>query len=233
MKKIATLIFATILSSFFTLILAQEKPTDLLKQLPEIFTKVCSAPKDELEIYTKSLGDFISLVNTNLDSLVPLKMKAEISTKISSKSNTAKLAEQLKEVSALISEKDFSIEFAAAMHNEFEKNRNQKIDDIIIKISQTSNYAEMQKLNDEMLKVNIEYCNNSSPHYISLLQEQRALLYRDIEKIIMASDLKQQIDCNVLGHTYYRVLSFENAYLYILDHLNYMYLSLSFVPGEE
>ena len=233
MKRIATFIIVTVLSSFLSLILAQEKPTDLMSQIPDIYTNVCSATKAELDIYAKSLADFTVLINSKLDSMAPLKIKAQISAKISSKSNTASLTKQLKGVNALLSIKDFSGEFSAAMHNEFEKKRDKKIDDITAKMGQTSNYVEMEKLIDEIYKVNVEYCNNSSPHYISLLQEQRALLNKDIENIIIASDLEQQIKCNVLGYTYYRILSFENAYFHILDHLNYMYLLLSFTPGEK
>lgn len=233
MKKIALLLSMMFFTSSLNQLSSQEKPTDILSRLPDINTKICSSSKDELAVYAKSIGDLISLVNSNLESLAPLKIKAKTPAKITSKSNTATLSKQLNDVNAIISKKDFSVDFSAALHDGYALIKDQKIEAINLKSSQTDDYAEMLKLIDETHTVYEEYCNNSSPHYIELLLEQRSLLLRDLEKIILANDLKQQIDCNVLGYTYNRVLSFENAYLYILDHLNYMYLSLSFAPGQE
>jgi hypothetical protein len=91
----------------------------------------------------------------------------------------------------------------------------------------------MQNLIDELHIVALEYCNSSCPKFIELLIQQRAVLETDIANIVKASDLKQQIECNVLGYTYFTDLSYEAAYIYILDHLKYMNLLLGFAPGNE
>lgn len=179
------------------------------------------------------LGTFTNRVNASLDSLAPLKIKAQKSASINPKSNTTSLSKELDLVKSKISTRDFSIEFDNALNNEAEKLKTKKIEDVATKMGETSDYAKMQSLIDELHLVALEYCNSSSPKFIELLIQQRAVLETDIANIVNASDLKQQIECNVLGYTYFTELSYETAYIQILDHLKYMNLLLGFAPGNE
>jgi len=212
---------------------AQEKPLDLVNQLPYIFIKICDAKNDEVQSYGKILEAFKNRVNSSLDSLAPLKIKAQKSANINPKSNTTSLNKELDLVKSKISTRDFSVEFDKALNNEAEKLKSKKIEDITIKMGQTSDYAVMEKLLDEINQAALEYCNSSSPKFIDLLIQQRAVLEIDIANIVKASDLKQQIECDVLDYTYFFELSYETAYIYILDHLKYMNFLLGLAPGNE
>jgi len=212
---------------------AQEKPLDLVNQLPHIFIKICDAKNDEVQSYGKILEDFKNRVNSSLDSLALLKIKAQKSANINPKSNTTSLNKELDLVKSKISTRDFSVEFDKALNNEAEKLKSKKIEDITIKMGQTSDYAVMEKLLDEINQAALEYCNSSSPKFIDLLIQQRAVLEIDIANIVKASDLKQQIECDVLDYTYFFELSYETAYIYILDHLKYMSFLLGLAPGNE
>lgn len=212
---------------------AQEKPLDLVNQLPYIFIKICDAKNDEVQSYGKILEAFKNRVNSSLDSLALLKIKAQKSANINPKSNTTSLNKELDLVKSKISTRDFSVEFDKALNNEAEKLKSKKIEDITIKMGETSDYAVMEKLLDEINQAALEYCNSSSPKFIDLLIQQRAVLEIDIANIVKASDLKQQIECDVLDYTYFFELSYETAYIYILDHLKYMNFLLGLAPGNE
>lgn len=212
---------------------AQEKPLDLVNQLPHIFIKICDAKNDEVQSYGKILEDFKNRVNSSLDSLALLKIKAQKSANINPKSNTTSLNKELDLVKSKISTRDFSVEFDKALNSEAEKLKSKKIEDITIKMGETSDYAVMEKLLDEINQAALEYCNSSSPKFIELLIQQRAVLETDIANIVKASDLKQQIECDVLDYTYFTELSYETAYIYILDHLKYMNFLLGLAPGNE
>ncbi|RPI63777.1 MAG: hypothetical protein EHM44_04415 [Ignavibacteriales bacterium] len=227
------ILFTVLILNLVSVTFAQEKPLDLVNQLPHIFIKICDAKNDEVQSYGKILEDFKNRVNSSLDSLALLKIKAQKSANINPKSNTTSLNKELDLVKSKISTRDFSVEFDKALNNEAEKLKSKKIEDITIKMGQTSDYAVMEKLLDEINQAALEYCNSSSPKFIDLLIQQRAVLEIDIANIVKASDLKQQIECDVLDYTYFFELSYETAYIYILDHLKYMSFLLGLAPGNE
>ena len=213
---------------------AQDKPSDFVKQLPEIFTAVCTASSAELDAYSEKLEAFTKTVQTKLESLAPLKIKSQSGMRINPNANISELERQFQKERKMISDTDWTEKFDKALHSDAEKRMNQKIDEITKRMAASGgDPGEIKKLLAEMKQVRIDYCKTSSPPYIQLLMEQRAVLEKEITPVVTADDLMQQINCRTLGYIYLRELSYERAYIRIVDHLNHMVLLLIFSPGNK
>lgn len=228
-----TMIAFLVLPGAVRLLEAQDKPSDFVHQLPEIFTAVCTASNAEAQAYGEKLGAFTKTVESKLESLAALKKKSQAGMKINPNANTSELERQLEKTRKTISNTEYSEKFYQALHDDAEKIMKQRTDEIHKRAAASSDYREILKSLDEIKQVRREYCKASSPHYIGLLVEQRAALERDVTAIVTADDLSQQINCKTLGFIYYPELSYETAYIRILDHLNSVFLLLGFCPGNE
>ncbi|TFG76402.1 MAG: hypothetical protein E4H23_09655 [Chrysiogenales bacterium] len=232
-KMLKSILVFLLLHGCFNLSHAQDKPSDFVDQLPEIFTAVCTAGNAEVQAYGGKLGTFSRTVQARLDSLAALKIKSRSGMKVKANADTSQLERQLKKTEKLISKTDYSVKFDKALHTEAEKIIEQRLDEINKKADAASDYRVLEALLAETKRVRSDYCQAASPHFIELLVEQRAILENDVTAIVTAADLSQQIHCRTLGFIYFPELSYENAYLRILDHLKYMNLLLSFCPGNE
>ena len=186
-----------------------------------------------MQAYSEKLGIFFRTVQAKLDSLAALKITSRSGIGIKANANTAELVRELDKIKKTISKTDYALKFGAALHNEAEKVMEQKLAAINTRITASNDYRAIESLLAEIKRVKVDYCNASSPHYIGLLLEQRSILEKDITAIVTAADLAQRIDCATLGCIYFPALSYENAYLNILDHLNHMFLLLSLFPGND
>jgi hypothetical protein len=224
-------IFSISISSLY----AQNTPSDFVNQLPKIFTAVCFAKNAEVQAYGEQIAAFSKKIQSKLDALAPLKTKVQSGMKINPNPNpnTSALESQLQKANKMISHTDFSVKFDKALHSDAEKTMQQQMNENIKKQSAASDYKEMEKLIAEIKQIKNAYCQASTSHYLDLLIEQRSILEIDISYIVAAADLTQKINCNIFGYTYFPELSYENAYIRILDHLKYMTLLLTFCPGNE
>lgn len=233
MRNLQLLSLTLLLVAPLNFLYGQEKPSDLINQLPEIFTGICSAKSPELQSYSEKLEAFTKRVQVSQESLYPLKTKAQGSMKINPYSNNQSLEKELAKVrSTITAERDFSEEFDKALHNDAEKEMNAKIEKIGLEMKQATDGKEILTLSSEIKKAKADYCQKCSPHYIELVIEQRAILKKDLNSIVKASDLQQKISCNQLGYIYFPELSYEEAYLNILRHLNNITFMLIFAPGD-
>lgn len=212
---------------------AQDKPSDFVHQLPEIFTAVCSASNAEVQAYGAKIGAFSKTVESRLESLAALKKKSLAGMKLNPNANTSELERQLEKIRKTISNTEYSEKFYQALHDDAEKIMKQKTDEINQKMAVSGDYREILKSLAEIKQVRTDYCKASSPRYIGLLIEQRAVLEANMNAIVTADDLSQQINCKTLGFIYHPELSYETAYIRILDHLNHIFLLLGFCPGNE
>lgn len=212
---------------------AQDKPSDFVHQLPQIFTAVCSASNAEVQAYGDTLGAFSKTVESRLESLAALKKQSQAGMKLNPNANTSELERRLEKIRKTISHTEYSEKFHQALHDDAEKIMKRKIDEINQKMGASGDYREILKSLAEIKQVRREYCKASSPRYIGLLIEQRAVLEANMNAIVTADDLSQQINCKTLGFIYYPELSYETAYIRILDHLSHIFLLLGFYPGDE
>ena len=212
---------------------AQNTPTEFMEQLPEIFTKVCSADSAEVQAYGERLGAFSRKLQTRLDLLGSLRAKAQAGAKINTNSDTSELERQLQKAKKMISDTDFSVQFDKALHTGAEKNMQQRLDENSRRQASAGDYREIEKLLAEVITIRADYCQSSSSQYIEVLMQQRARLETEIAYRVAADDLLQKIHCLKLGHTYYPELSYENALISIVDHLKYMNILLTFFPGKD
>jgi len=234
MKKAFILIVFILATACFNPSVAQEPPTDIMNSLPDFFPGICSAKNDEVASYAKMLKTFTDNVTKSLDLLADIKQKAMRTSKINANADTKALQKEYDKVNGLLTlSKDFSSEFDKAIHNDAEKTMNFDMNAVNLKASQTDDWKELERLSNEPLKIRTNYCQASSPNYFDLLTGQRAMLKKNINNLVYASDLNQKIKCKMLGYTYFPELSYEEAYILILDHLNNMYLYLSLAPGNE
>jgi hypothetical protein len=233
MKKTILSIFLVLATAYFNILAAQEPPTDIMNRLPDFFAGICSAKYDEVATYSKMLGAFTEDVNDNLELLRVLREKAIKNAKINSNVDTKALEKEYDKVKSSLNLKDYSIRFDNAIHTDAEKKMNAEIEANIQKQGQTDDWKVMEKLSNELIKYRADYCMTSSPHYYELLTEERAMLKQNISNLIYASDLDQKMKCKLLGYTYFPELSYEEAYLHILDHLKNMNMLLSLFPGND
>lgn len=234
MTRIMISLLIVLTTACFSPSSAQEQPTDLMNTLPELFPGICSAKNTEVASYAKMLKKYSENVSKSLDLLSDLKAKAMRSSKINANVDTRALQKELDKVKgSLALLMDCGAAFNKAMHNDAEVKMNAEMDAVNLKAKQTDDWKELERLSIETVKIRTEYCEVSSPHYFELLTQQRAMLTQNISNLVYASDLKQKIDCQLLGYTYFPELSFEDAYILLLDHLNNMNLYLSFAPGNE
>jgi hypothetical protein len=168
-----------------------------------------------------------------MELIQAMKIKAQPGAAIKSNANVTELDKQLEQTKKLISTTDYSVKFDAALHNDTEKEMIKQIEEINKRGAVASDYKEMLDLLEQEKKVRAAYCKAASPHYLELLFEQRKVIENELNSVVKANDLSQQINCKLFGATYFPELSYENAYLRILDHLNYMNLLLIFYPGNE
>ena len=212
---------------------AQGVPSDFFHQLPEIFTEVCTASNAQLQEYSERLKGLKNNLQSSMELIQAMKIKAQPGAAINSNADLTELDKQLKQTKKLISTTDYSVKFDTALHNDTEKEMIKKIEELNKKGAASSDYKEMLDLLEQEKKVRAAYCKAASPPYLELLFEQRKVIENELNSIVKANDLTQQINCKLFGATYFPELSYENAYLRILDHLNYMNLLLIFYPGNE
>lgn len=232
-KSILSIIFA-LLTIFSSHLVAQEPPTDIMNKLPDFFNGICLAKNSEVQSYAKLLTAVSEGIHENLESLAELKLKAQQTSKINPNADVEVLQlEYEKSKSALTLSRDFGIEFDKAIHNEAEIHMKAEMEENALKAQHASNWEELERLGNEVVKIRTDYCMVSGPHYLDLLSEQRSVLEVNINQLVHVSALEQKIKCKRFGCTYFHELSYENAYLFILDHLENMHNLLYLAPGNE
>jgi hypothetical protein len=224
-----------LLSAFFistNCLHAQNTPSDLVRQLPKIFTGVCSAGNAEVQSYGEQLAALSKTLKSRLDALSADRIKAQSTRKFNPDPDNSALESQFEHAKKMISKTDFSVKFDKALHSDAERIMQQRLDENLKKQSASSDYRETEKLMAEVIQIRVAYCQAASPNYIELLMQHRSALEADMNFVIAADDLHQKMNVNRYGFTYFPELSNENGYIRIVDHLQYMTLLLSFHPGE-
>lgn len=232
MKKTTACIFLVFVAINF--LAAQEKPTDTMNQLPDFFPEICSAKNNEVQGYAKELGAFTENVHKNFELLSDLKTKAQNTVKANPNANVKALQQEFEKAKKSLSiSKDFKAEFDKVLHNEAEIRMNVEMEENLKQQQQTSDWQKMEQLGNQLVKIKADYCNATSRRYIELLVEQRAMLKVNLNQMVIVSDLNQKINCKLFGYTYIPELSYEEAYIFILDHLEKMHQLLYLAPGNE
>jgi len=230
MKRLSTLAGCVLLSfSCYS----QVSPAELINQLPVVFTAVCVSDQKETEAYLTLITEFSQTVQHQIDLLAPLKTRSRAGSRFKTGADNSELLRELEKVKKSISVVDFATEFENAVDINVIREKQRKMDQIIRKMSSTTDERETEKLMAEVHKVMVDYCKHATGNFIRLLIDQRTLLRMEIDAIIKAEDIRQKMDCNSNGYTYFQELSWERAYILILDHLKYMHQLVSFSPGNE
>jgi len=214
------------------ILFAQEKPTDIVNQLPDYFSNICSATNDEVETYSEYLGAFADKVHKSLDLLSDLEEKAHKTVKTNPNANVKALQQEyVKAEKALNISRDFRNEFSKAMDPTEEiKSRFEMIGK---QMEETSDWQKIEQLGNELLKVKAEYCESTYPGLMEILVEQRAMLKANTNQLVIKCDLEQRINCELLGYTYFPELSYQEAYFLIIDHLDNMGMLINLATGKE
>ena len=212
---------------------SQITPVDLISRLPVVYTGVCVSGHEEVQAYSALITEFSRTVQHQIDSLAPLKIRSRDGRRVNTGADNSELFRELEKARRSVTSYDFASAFEKAVDDNVVKEKQQKMDEIIRKMGSATDERETEKLLDEVHKVMVEYCKNATGRFIELLIGQRTLLRTEIDAVVRVDDILQQIECNSYGYTYYPALSYEKAYILILDHLKYMHQLLSFSPGNE
>ncbi len=229
MKFLCTIAGVILLTHFS---FSQVSPVDLMNQLPVVYTAVCVSSQEDAQAYSFLITEFSRTVQHQIDSLAPLKIRSRAGRRVNTGADNSELIKELEKIRKSITVYDFASEFEKAVDEKVILEKQRKMDEIIRKMSSTTDERETEKLLVEVHKVIVEYCKNATGQFIKLLIDQRTLLRTEIGAIIKSEDIRQQMECNNYGYTYYPALSWERAYILILDHIKYMHQLLSFSPGN-
>lgn len=191
----------------------QDTPVELASSLPGPFASVCSANGASYEAYAKEIGGLIQRVDDRLQALIALQQKAQSTFKINPNANTSAMETQMRNAIGGISRKAFSPLIQKAMDMDGLEKR-------------------LQASPGNMRAIKREHCQTANRPSIDLLNEERAMLGRNVPLLVQAADLRQQIASKKMGLTYVKELSYQEAYGSILDHLRHLQLLLSLFPGE-
>ena len=193
---------------------AQEDPQDdvanLLKQIPPIFTQVCSASHSETDAYAKKLKIFMDLVWTKIESLRALEAMAQAQPKLNLIADVSSQQRESERIYKFLSQKSYTEEMQKALHGEAEKAYLAKIE-AILKRSPPFNSAEVHQ-------AGVARCEAVSGIYIGYLQRERELLEREAAYQVAFDDVTQRISSIQMGYIYHRELSRKQAYTRILGH---------------
>ena len=212
---------------------AQATPTDFVSQLPDILKNVCTVSNADADAYGKTLLTFSEKVEAQLDHIATLENKAKVGAKARPDADISELAREYERARKMIADRDFASEFDKALHNEAGRAMEQRLEEILKKITPDTPPDQVVALQQEAQRVKSDYCTAASPRFMELLSQQRAWLQKEVGPIVAAADLKQKIECAVYGYTYFPEISYHEAYQRITEHLSNMVLLLSYNPGNE
>jgi len=216
---------------------AQEDPQDdvgnLLKQMPPIFTQVCSASHSEMDAYAKRLKAFNDLVSAKLDSLRALEAKAQAQAKPNLLADVSSQQREFERLYKNLSQKSYTGEMQHALHGDAETVYKAKSDTIFKIMKQHANSGNVKGLEadqEELHQARVAYCEAVSGIYVNYLQRERALLENEAAYQVAFDDAAQRINCIKMGTIYHRELSRKQAYTRIIWHAQNMYLLLVLNP---
>jgi hypothetical protein len=214
--------------------------TNYVKQLPPIFTNVCSANHSEVDAYAKKLKAFQDIVWSKYEPLGALETQAQAQGKINTVADTSSLEREFDRIKKNISQNSYTGNMDHALHGEAETAYKARFDAIIKKMQQEASSGDvagapkrMEADLAELHQAKVTYCEAASGLYIDSLQRERAQLENEAVYLVALDDVVQRINCKKTGYTYHSELSRKTAYRSILFHAQNMYLLLSLSPGDK
>jgi len=209
---------------------------NFVKQLPPIFTDVCSANNSAVEAYTKKLKAYHDLVWAKYQPLEALEAKAHAQGKINSLADTSSLQREYDQIKKNLSQKSYTGDMDRALHGQAETVYKERLDAIVKKMQQDASSGDPKRMEDDLEEIHqakATYCGAASGHYLDSLQRERVQLENEAGFLVALDDVVQRINCIKMGYIYRSELSRETAYKNILNHAQNMYLLLSLAPGDK
>lgn len=230
MTRIRLPIFAYFLLAIPTLY-AQDNPSDFTTQLPPFFTSVCSATKSEKMAYGNQLLEFSGKLQAKrnlaiMHSSLPLNIHG----------STTEADREYKNANRMISGTSFKRKFDKQLHGADYDTYMQKMSTLESRIAKDSldlekHYSDSalhdeEEATAEEKQAQVSYCKATFPGYLDLLNQERALLQKEINYVVAAEEaqLKSQYKWHPIE------MSYEHAYWRIADHLENMANLLSLWP---
>ena len=219
---------------------ASDDVANFVKQLPPIFTQVCSANSAEMEAYAKKLKAFQDLVSAKYEPLEAIEAQAHAQAKPNSLADTSSLQREFDRIKKNISQKSYTGDMDHALHGEAETVYKARLDAIAKKAQQEASSGDaagaakrMESNRAELHQAKVVYCEAASGLYIDSLQRERAQLENEAGYLVALDDVVQRINCLREGFVYRRELSGRTAYRSIVWHAQNMYLLLFLCPGDK
>jgi len=214
--------------------------TNYVKQLPPIFTNVCSANNSEVTAYANKLKAFQNIVWAKYEPLGALETKAQAQAKLNTLADTSSLQREYDRIRKNLSQKSYTGEMDHALHGEAETAFKAKSGAIYKKMQQDASSGDVagapKRIEDdleELHQAKVTYCEAASGLYLDYLQRERAQLENEAGYLVALDDVVQRINCMKMGYIYHSELSRKSAYRSILSHVQNMSALLSLAPGDK
>jgi hypothetical protein len=224
----------TIVASFLLAIpslYAQENPSDFVTQLPPFFTSVCSATKSEWTAYGNQLSEFNGKLQAKRNlALIQTSLPPNLH------GSTTEADREFQNANRMISGTDLRPKFDKQLHGADYDTYMQKMSTLESRIAKDSLDLE-RKYSDSVLhdeeeataeekQAKVSYCKATFPGYLDLLNQERALLQKEINYVVAVDEAKLKFQ-----YKWHPIeMSYDHAYWRIAEHLDNMARLLSLWP---